>query len=219
MRSEKMRYRKLLLVAFILPCAGVASARSNQSQQPPSLVARSGRTVQVSRGGSAQPFEIASAIMKETRRILIVLPASYAQSGPDRRYPVTVVVDGEYLTPAVATVSDELARNGQIPESLIVGIENVGGAGFLASNEKRVYDLTPPGLSVSGSNLKQGGDLFLDFIEKELLPAVDRRFRSSAPRTFVGVSSGGVLATHVAATRSTYSAVVCLDAPIHLGDN
>jgi len=130
-----------------------------------------------------------------------------------------VLVDGEYLLPTVAAVSDELARNGQIPESVIVAIENAGGADEMSSNQKRVYDLTPPGLSVSGSDLNQGGDRFLDFIEKELLPAVDRKFRIAAPRTFVGVSSGGVLATYVAATRSTYSAVVSLDAPVNLGDN
>ncbi len=213
-----MNYYKLFLVLFFLPAFSLSNARSSQAQQP-SLVAEAGRTVQVSRGGSAQSFHIASAIMKETRRILVVLPASYSQSAPERRYPVTVVVDGEYLISAVATVSDELTRNGQIPESVILGIENIGGADFQASNNKRVYDLTPPGLSVSGSNLNQGGDRFLDFIEKELLPAMDRQFRTAAPRIFVGLSSGGILATYVAATRSTFGAVVCLDAPIHLGDN
>jgi len=213
-----MKFHKLWLVVFLLIGVRTASPQSAQVQLP-SLVAEAGRNVAASRGGTAQAFQIASAILKETRRILIVLPASYAQSAADRRYPVTVVVDGEYLIAPIAAVSDELARNGQIPESVIVGIENVGGADFQSSNDKRVYDLTPPGLSVSGSNLHQGGDLFLDFIEKELLPAVDRQFRTSAPRTFVGVSSGGILATYVAATRSTYCAVVSLDAPIHLGDN
>src|SRR6185503_20520924 len=129
------------------------------------------------------------------------------------------VVDGEYLIAPVATVADELCRNGQIPESVIVGIENIGGADWLSSNKKRVYDLTPPGLSVSGSSLNEGGDRFLDFIEQELLPAVDREFRTAAPRAFVGISSGGILATYAAATRSTYRSVVSLDAPIHLGEN
>ncbi len=205
----------------LLALAGVSDslARSAQAQQPPSLVAEEGRAVAASRGSDAQSFQIASAILKETRRLLVVLPASYSQSAADRRYPVTVVVDGEYLIATVAAVSDELTRNGQIPESVIVGIENVGAADWMASNKKRVYDLTPPGLSVSGSGINEGGDLFLDFIEKELLPAIDRQFRTAAPRTFVGVSSGGILATYVAATRSTYRAVVSLDAPIHLGDN
>ncbi|MBS1789290.1 MAG: hypothetical protein JST85_16310 [Acidobacteria bacterium] len=207
-----MTYHKPLLVLLL-------NVMMLYVQQAPSLIAKPDRIVSTSRGSNAQSFEISSAILKETRRILVVLPASYAQSAPDRRYPVTVVVDGEYLMPAVATVSDELTRNGQIPESVIVGIENIGGTNFQASNQKRVYDLTPPGLSVSGSNRNQGGDRFLDFIEKELLPAVDHQFRTAAPRIFVGVSSGGILATYAAATRSTYSAIVSLDAPIHLGEN
>ncbi len=214
-----MKYHKLLLAGFILIGFDTSSAQPAQAQQPPSLVAEAGASVPASRGGGAQPFRITSAILKETRRISVRLPASYSQSAADRRYPVTVVVDGESLLAPVAAVSDELARNGQIPESVIVGIENVGGADFLSSNRKRVYDLTPPGLSVSGSGLNEGGDLFLDFIERELLPAVDRNFRAAAPRVLIGVSSGGVLATYAAATCSTYCAVVSLDAPIHLGEN
>lgn len=214
-----MKYHELLLVAFFLIGIVTVSTQSAQAQQPPSLVAEAGRTVSMSRGSNAQVFQIASAIMKEKRRILVALPASYAQSAPERRYPVTIVVDGDFLAASVAVVSEELSRNGQIPESVIVGIENFGASGSMSADEKRVYDLTPPGLSVSGSNLKQGGDLFLDFIEKELLPAVDRQFRTAVPRFFVGLSSGGILATYVAATRSTYCAVVSLDAPIHLGEN
>jgi predicted alpha/beta superfamily hydrolase len=213
-----MKFSKLAL--FLLLLIGSANAFSQTSQtQAPALVSDASRVVTASRGSNAQAFQIASAIMKETRRILVVLPASYSQSAPDRSYPVTVVVDGEFLLAPVAAVSDELSRNGQIPESVLVGIENVGGTDFLASNNKRVYDLTPPGLSVSASSRNEGGDLFLDFIEKELLPAIDRQFRTAAPRVFVGVSSGGVLATYVAATRSTYAAVVSLDAPISLDDN
>lgn len=142
-----------------------------------------------------------------------MLPASFSESAPDRRYPVTIVLDGETSVPLVTSVSDELSRNGQIPESVIVAIPNTDPM------RGRVHDLTPPGLSVSGGRLNEGGDRFLDFIEQELLPAVDRQFRGAAPRSFIGHSSGGILATYAAATRSTYSAVVALDAPIHLGEN
>jgi hypothetical protein len=213
-----MKYKLIaILVAVII---GTVTASAQPATQPsPALVPESDRTVNASRGSPAQSFQIASAIMKETRRVLVVLPPSYPQSAATRRYPVTVIVDGEYLIAPVTAVADELTRNGQIPESLIVGIENIGGADFMSSNQKRVYDLTPPGLSAAGSDENQGGDHFLDFIEKELLPAVDRQFRTAAPRIFVGVSSGAVLATYAAATRSTYAAIVSLDAPIHLGDN
>ena len=115
-----MKYKRIFFVALLLFGIGDANAQSPQAQPSPSLVVDAGRTVSAYRGGNAQSFQIASAIMKETRRILVVLPTSYAQSA--RATGATVVVDGEYLIPAVATVSDELTRNGQIQESVIVGI-------------------------------------------------------------------------------------------------
>ena len=144
-----MNSQRIVLVAFLLIGALIARAQSANAQQTPSLIAEADRLIPASRGSNAQSFKIASAILKESRRILVVLPSSYSKSAPDRRYPVTVVVDGEYLIAPVATVSDELCRNGQIPESVIVGIENTGGADWLASNKKRVYDLTISGV---GSN-------------------------------------------------------------------
>jgi hypothetical protein len=126
---------------------------------------------------------------------------------------VTIVLDGEANVPATAAVTDELARHGMIPETIIVAIENADGT------RGRVRDLTPPGLSVSGSGLNEGGDRFLDFLERELLPAVDRQLRGAEPRTFIGHSSGAILVTYAAATRSTYRAMIAIDAPISLGEN
>jgi hypothetical protein len=190
-----------------------ARAQQRPASEPPALEAEDNRAVAVTRSDGAKAFRIASAILKETRPINVVLPASYAKSGPDRRYPVTVVLDGEANVPPAAAVCDELSRNGLIPESVIVAIPN------LDPMQGRLHDLTPPGLSVSGSGLNEGGDRFLDFIERELLPAVDRHFRGAAPRTIIGHSSGGILVTYAAATRSAYRAFISIDAPIHLGEN
>jgi len=205
-----MMSKKMLIVLLLIGVA--SSAPPARAQRTPELMA-SKEIVSTSRGSSALAFTIASAILKQTRQIYVVLPASFAKSSPDRRYPVTILLDGESNVPPAAAVCDELARNGQIPESVIIAIANIDGM------DGRVHDLTPPGLSVSGSSTHEGGDRFLDFLEKELLPAVDRQFRGGAPRTFIGHSSGGILATYVAATRSTYRAVIALDTPIQLGEN
>jgi predicted methyltransferase len=181
-------------------------------QNTPALVAEEGHTIRDTRGNGAQSFQIASTILKQTRRIYVVLPVSYSQSAPERRYPVTVVLDGEANVPPAAAVSYELSRNGQIPESVIIAIPNTDPL------RGRVHDLTPPGLSVSGSSRHEGGDLFLDFIEQELLPAVDQKFRTCAPRTFIGHSSGGILVTYAAATRPAFRAVVAIDTPTHLDE-
>lgn len=195
-------------VYFNLVIAAVGCQGQQNNLIPDKLTAEN-----LNRLGRVQAFKFSSSIMKETRRILIALPASYSNSPSGRRYPVTVVTDGDFFLAPVLTASNELSGNGQIPESVIVAVENAGG------NTKRVYDLTPPGLSVSGSSLNEGGDLFLDFIEKELLPAVNNQFRTSKPLTLIGYSSGAILATYAAATRSTYSTVISVDAPVSMGDN
>ena len=168
--------------------------------------------VEVARAGASaetiRHFTIASRVLGETRAIGISFPASYARSAASHRYPVAIVLDGETLLAPAATVSAELADHGQIPELVVVAVENTN----------RLRDLTPPGLSVSGSSTHEGGDRFLDFIERELLPALDTQFRTAAPRTLVGHSSGGILATYAAATRPGFRAVVALDTPIELGD-
>ncbi len=195
----------------VLVASGTLSAVA--APQPPTLVADPARRVIGTRGGDAQPFNIRSAILDQTRRVNVVLPRSYVNAPTSRRYPVAIVLDGEANVAPTAAVADELARNGMIPETIIVGIENTDGA------RGRVHDLTPPGLSVSGSGLNEGGDRFLDFIERELLPAVERQLRGAQPRTFIGHSSGAILATYAAATRPTYRAVIAIDAPTTLGDH
>jgi hypothetical protein len=201
--------RSGLLFCFFVCLGSAANLRS----QSVALIAEPSRSVRDTRGGGGQAFRINSSILKQTRKINVVLPASFSQTGPNRRYPVAIVFDGEANMPTVAAVSDELSRNGLIPEIIFVGIENID------PTSGRVYDLTPPGLSVSGSDLKQGGDRFLDFIERELLPAVDRQLRGAAPRLMIGHSSGGILATYAAATRPAFRGIIAIDGPVTFQDN
>lgn len=199
----------------LLSLSAVVSVSAGAS--PPELVPGSGPGPALTRRQTAHALRIRSAILGESREIYVVLPASYDRTGPGRRYPVIVVLDGEANLAPAAAVSAELSGNGQIPECVIVAIPNVGGATAEASAQRRVHDLTPPGLSVSGSGVEEGGDRFLDFIERELLPAVDRRYRGGAPRTLIGHSSGGILATYAAATRPAFRLVVAIDTPAGLG--
>jgi hypothetical protein len=185
----------------------LATAAPLPPAAPPPLVA-AGRLIGDCPAGDGDTFTLDSAILGEQRRLFVHVPASFAQTGPSRRYPLLVVLDGEYRFSVTVSVSEALAAQGQIPEMVVVGI----------ANTNRLRDLTPPGLSVSGSSTHEGGDRFLDFIDKELLPNIDARFRTAAPRLLDGHSSGGILATYAAATRDTFRLTLALDTPVHLGD-
>lgn len=157
-------------------------------------------------------FTIKSQILGQTRTVFVHVPKSFTKTGAARRYPTIVVFDGRYVMEPVVTMSDILTRGGQMPEAVVVAIENTD------DDDGRVHDLTPPGMSVSGSGLNEGGDRFLDFIEKELLPALDAKFRTSEPRVLVGLSSGGILTTYAAATRDTFRLTLSLDGPTQFGE-
>jgi len=75
--------KKFYFLIFEKPAANSAPTSKGQVQQAPSLVAEAGHSVRDSRGDGAQSFRIASAILKETRRVYIALPASYSHSAPD----------------------------------------------------------------------------------------------------------------------------------------
>ena len=197
--------RGFILLYFVAANSGAAVTAG--CQRTPSLTAVSDSTLIAP--PVIETLTLPSEILGETRKLFVALPASYGKASAARTYPVIVVVDGEELTPQVASVAAHLTRMGQIPESIIVGIENTD----------RLRDLTPPGISVSGSSANEGGDRFVDFIEKELLPAVDARFKGGLPRTFVGHSSGGIIATWIAATRTSFNTIVAIDTPVHLDDN
>src|SRR5688500_4384296 len=194
-----MRTVVSLLIALTAGCETAASQ---------SLVPDPAAEIPGPIGGGGAAFRMQSTSLGESRSILVGLPRSFATTAAGRTYPVIIVFDGEGNFRSSMTVVSELASLGHIPESIVVGIPNTN----------RLRDLTPPGLSVSGSSKSEGGDRFLDFLEKELVPAVNRQFRGAGPVVLVGHSSGGILATYAAATRPAFRFILSLDGPTHLGD-
>src|SRR5687767_14741190 len=77
------------------------------------------------------PVQLESKVLAETRTILVRTPASYAAG--TRAYPVLYMTDGDRQIGHTAAVVDFLAREGRMPEVIIVGINNTD----------RTRDLTP----------------------------------------------------------------------------
>lgn len=131
-------------------------------------------------------FIISSTILNEDRRCLISLPSSYATKG-EKEYPVIVLLDGNtFFKPTAGIVqfmSSDNNRNYQMPESIVVAIENVD----------RERDFTVTKLKTKRPNTMGGGQSFLAFIQKELLPYVDQEYRTQKIRTLIGHSLGGLL--------------------------
>ena len=140
--------------------------------------------------------ELKSTILNENRHYLISLPISYADVAfGQRRYPVLYILDGESLMPLVSAIvrfmSDGRNRSWQIPDMIMVGVVNVD----------RTRDMSPTrslttlnGKTSDMFDSSGGGKQFLTFLESELVPEIDRQFRTVHFRTIVGHSFGGLSA-------------------------
>ena len=134
---------------------------------------------------------IRSHILNEDREYWVSLPDSYTnKASAYKSYPVLIVLDGNLhfkaLSGMVNYMSSDVYRNWKIPEMIVVAIQNVD----------RRRDYTPDKIITVRANNTGGGDRFLSFLEEELLPALDKEFRTTPYHILFGHSLGGLLATH-----------------------
>lgn len=134
---------------------------------------------------------ISSKVMAEDRVVLVRTPAAYNRG--ETRYPVLYLTDGDRQIANTVASIEFLAREGRIPEMIVVGI----------TNTDRTRDLTPTHLEVQDFEGQQfraptsgGADRFLSFIETELIPKIEGEYRTIPYRVFAGHSFGGLFAIH-----------------------
>lgn len=138
---------------------------------------------------------IKSEVLGEERVILIRTPGGYAHN--QTRYPVLYMTDGDAHIEHTSGTLSFLARNNRMAEMIVVGI----------TNTDRTRDLTPTKVDPLPGNpnvrfpTSGGADKFLKFIETELIPHVEKNYRTQPFRALAGHSLGGLFAVHAMVSR------------------
>jgi len=128
---------------------------------------------------------IYSNVLKESREIYIQIPSSFSPE-KNQIYPVVFILDGEVFLPTVSDVHNYYS-GGFMPEMVLVGISN---------NKNRIRDLTTStiktkyGMPFSEKNGEAYN--FIKFIEKELIPFIEKKYPVTNFRTLIGHSYGGL---------------------------
>lgn len=121
---------------------------------------------------------IKSQVLGEDRTILVRVPRNY--DNIDLKFPVVYMLDAHPPQNAMmAGLLEQQAWGAVMPEMILVGIQNTN----------RLRDLTPTATERSGSG---GGQKFLQFIETEVIPLVEKEYRTQPYRIFAGHSLGGL---------------------------
>jgi predicted alpha/beta superfamily hydrolase len=120
--------------------------------------------------------KIHSDLLHEERILLISLPDDYGKSG--KTYPVLFKLDGdkENFLQTFSAASYLLDMTENAPDPIIIGIENTD----------RNRDMLPD----------QKANNFIQFINKELIPFVDKNYRTNGFRIVCGQSLSAVFALY-----------------------
>jgi len=141
-------------------------------------------------------------------RITVSLPIDYDDK-PSKKWPVVYLTDGNWYSGMVTDIVRGMASCETTTDAIVVGIgypENKKHKSQLEEIYRRAFDLTPiPDEKVEKQHTKftkqktvtGGADKFIKFIQNELFPFVDEKYRvSPKKRVLVGHSFGGLFAAY-----------------------
>lgn len=142
-----------------------------------------------------QKLVVHSNLLNEDRVIWVRTPHGY-ESGKNP-LPVLYLTDGDAHINEIGSTIDFLVDSGRMPPLIVVGI----------TNTDRTRDLTPTHSDDKDSDGKEtaptsgGGDRFFDFIQTELMPQIEKHYRTAPYKIFAGHSLGGLMAIHILTSR------------------
>lgn len=162
-------------------------------------------TISFSQKGKSQPSEavkpfilgvideIQSEELNEKRVLNIYLPEGYKQEDATK-YPVIYLLDGsadeDFIHIAGLVQFNSFEWINQVPKSIVVGIATVD----------RRRDFTfPTSIETDKKRFPTSGhsDKFIAFIEKELQPFIEKKYKTNDSKTIIGQSLGGLLETEI----------------------
>lgn len=133
-----------------------------------------------------------SAFVKDSFSIFVDLPKGYDRN-KNKSYPTLYLLDANAYQDIVIHAARLLRKENKMADMILVGI---GYKNVRVMDSLRNRDYTfPKAMPADSFPISGGADNFLTFIEKELIPDIDTRYRTDATnRTIMGHSLGGYFA-------------------------
>lgn len=146
--------------------------------------------------GDTRYEQVDSETVGRSYHIFTMLPDGYEQSA-DKKYPTIYLLDGGALFPLLSAYYQYLNFGEEIPDAIIVGI-SYGSSSFEGGN----YRSTDYTAQSSERDYWGGAENFQTFLSEELLPYIERTYRSHPDRRVIfGQSLGGQFVLYTALTK------------------
>jgi predicted alpha/beta superfamily hydrolase len=178
---------------------------------------------------TTKKHSIVSAYNNKTYRLYVSLPQKYSEQGT-LRYPVLYVLDGRFSFNSMRSIREMLDLGKEIKDVIIVAID---GSGQTESDwlAERYDDFTPSRIpqadtlwskimNLPEGKLRSGGaGSFLSTLQKQMIPFIDKQYRTSADRGLFGHSLGGLFAGYCLLTEPALFNRYSLNSPAFWWNN
>jgi predicted alpha/beta superfamily hydrolase len=193
-------FNRLLIGLFVIGCLSVRAQTGPAVTLPQTEV----RTIR------------STTLNGETYQLLVHFPDEY---DPAKKYDVLYVLDGiDGFPTAISCLGilhgecDKTYR-----EPLLVGISD--GTAIGKAGNKRDRDFTPTAFKTSwGSSGGGGGPAFLTFIEKEVIPLVEKTYPVTTNRAIYGYSYGGLFTSYALLAKPDLFKTIMIGSPSLFAD-
>ncbi|MGF7042665.1 putative alpha/beta superfamily hydrolase [Mucilaginibacter lappiensis] len=147
---------------------------------------------------------IKSAFNHKTYQLGVLLPKNYSEQDT-LHYPVLYVLDGKFSFNGMGSIRDVMDLGKEIKDIIIVSIEDscTTDADWLASRNNdftpssmpQVDTLTSKIMNIPEGKLKSGGaELFLNTLQNDMIPFIEKHYKTTNDRGLSGHSLGGLFA-------------------------
>ncbi len=160
-----------------------------------------------------ETVEIQSSALAEKRVLNIYLPEGYQQE-TDVSYPVIYLLDGSANEDFIHIVGlvQFFRMQFNMPKTIVVGIANV--------DRKRDFTFPTTDAEQKKAYPTTGGSArFIDFLEQEVQPFIQKKYRVTGAKTIIGQSLGALLATEILLKKPELFDRYCIVSPSLWWDN
>lgn len=143
----------------------------------------------------SQQWVLDDGARKQRYPVWVDLPAGYDKAPANKRYPVLVLADAPYAFPLTRSIRNRLGAGGQnIEDFILVGLAYAEGDTPRASRSRDYTPSDPKNRGDLGEKVYGEGSAYARFVAQQVLPQIDREYRTDPKRrTFVGHSYGALL--------------------------
>ena len=202
-----------LLALALIGCDEPIDAQQVAAPLTPPLFQQRGDGMPYELPGSSV-YNVPDPVSGRSYQIFVDLPDTYYEQ-PARKYPAVYVTDADYAFPVVRNIARRLnVKKPKVEEFILIGLSYAKGETGMVSR-RRDYTPTVAGSPDAGAGQAHGkGAAYRDYVRTQVMPYVDKRFRTSSRRSYyIGHSYGGLLGAQILFTQPDMFAGYVLGSP------